>query len=508
MPDERIKDLAVTAPYLASDDYDVVDGATNGTRKILSLLKNADRFASRQALLGLLYFDGATFNRRAYWNVGAAASTGMTKWTLDIMFQPTSAASNTSLWEMGTNNSGANTGNVTSCIIRPSSVYRLSMADGLGGGVTYDMPTAPVTPTDRFTRLTIVRDGATFAAYVNGLPVALSLATANTFDATVGTEASWLIAGFAGSQAFFSGTMTAPRLLNRALSAAEVSQMVQSGALLPVDRLGGSAANQVAGNSTGTNVGVVVSGNCTDATGASYVGTTTGQMFANINTSGGANYILRPGQRYSITLDAIVNSGVALKLYLPGNANNGPDLTTGSHAFSFVCSGQTGLFAWVQSAGLSVDSVLKNVRVRENGALIQPEITRSSQVLDHGPNRIRGLMTAGVRPLCSRDPEPVDFTLTVTGAFVTGASTNPLWFEAGMVTHVYAMADTAGADITLRRNSSSTNNLVTALTDLPTANVWTPLTIIDAQRIFAAGETLWGAASVGTIRFRLFWTRN
>jgi hypothetical protein len=141
------------------------------------------------------------------------------------------------------------------------------------------------------------------------------------------------------------------------------------------------------------------------------------------------------------------------------------------------------------------------------GALLQPDITRTAQVLDHGPNRIRGIATAGVRALCSNPPEPFEFVLTTTGAFVTGASTNPLFYETGMLTDVFAVASVAGADITLRNNSSSTNDIVTAATDIPTTNP-TRLTLIDSQRNLAALSTLWGSASTGTITIRGFWTRR
>jgi hypothetical protein len=52
-----------------------------------------------------------------------------------------------------------------------------------------------------------------------------------------------------------------------------------------------------------------------------------------------------------------------------------------------------------------------------------------------------------------------------------------------------------------------TSTALTASTDLPTTNP-TRLTLIDAQRNFAAGETLWGSASTGTITIRGFWTRR
>ena len=102
----------------------------------------------------------------------------------------------------------------------------------------------------------------------------------------------------------------------------------------------------------------------------------------------------------------------------------------------------------------------------------------------------------------------VEFPLTSTGSFLTGASTNPLVWESMRIVRVEVVVDTAGADLTFRRNSSSTNDIVTAATDVPTASVLTPPSLIALQRALAAGETIWAGLSAGTGRLIVELERN
>ncbi|MDF3056812.1 MAG: hypothetical protein K0R17_1027 [Rariglobus sp.] len=70
MADIRIKDLTTTALSPAADDYDEMDGATNGSRKILTRLKYAAEFAQRVGS-GQVISDGATTNRALIQTPGA-----------------------------------------------------------------------------------------------------------------------------------------------------------------------------------------------------------------------------------------------------------------------------------------------------------------------------------------------------------------------------------------------------------------------------------------------------
>jgi hypothetical protein len=106
----------------------------------------------------------------------------------------------------------------------------------------------------------------------------------------------------------------------------------------------------------------------------------------------------------------------------------------------------------------------------------------------------------GVRPILAT-PSPINisvFPLSTTGAFLTLASTNPLAFTPQRIVRAEVIVDTAGADLTFRRNSSSTNDIVTALTDIPSASTATALTLIAAQTRLAPTETVWGSLSAGT----------
>lgn len=279
--------------------------------------------------------------------------------------------------------------------------------------------------------------GATAPAlYVNG-----ALWTSWAAPTVVGTPPDWMAGSLSYAYRATGYNWTAGELrvlppLNRAVSAAEVAQMVQRGGLLSADRLGGSAIAVAAGGLTRRHYRIATVGS-TDFTLIGASANTVGVEF--LATGAGAG------------------TGTALPI----------------------------------------------------GAMIQPEPNGTSQYTDRGPNGVQGQATAGMRITCDdADLGWVEYTLTTTGAFLTGGSGNPLVYGSAMIDRAYARADTAGADITLRNNSSSTNDIVTAATDLPTANIWVPLTIIDAQRSLAANATLWGSASAGTIKVRVKLSRT
>jgi hypothetical protein len=397
--------------------------------------------ATRAPLDGLFYGDGATTAQRVYWPTPAAAVIDTSDFAVSVpIFGLTRRSGQTNgIWMLTSSADG--TGYAAGAFtvrIDPTDALRIRLGDdanyrqySITAASFYNLYAGQTGV------LTITRTAGVIAVYWNTTAVTLPAET------TLGSAPAWtsaipnasFVIGSLFSGAFYPGPLGAPFVLNRALTAAEITQMMQINALLPVDRLGGSMVAVTAGSFTARRPYRILTVGTTDYTLIGASANTVGVEFTATGVGSG--------------------TGTALAI----------------------------------------------------GAVLQPEITRTSQVLDHGPNRIRGICTAGVRPLCDRDAVPFEFVLTTTGAFVTGASTNPLWFENGMLTEVYATASTAGADIILRRNSSSTNDIVTASTDIPTTNP-TRLTLIDAQRNFSSGETLWGSASTGTITIRGFWTRR
>jgi hypothetical protein len=143
------------------------------------------------------------------------------------------------------------------------------------------------------------------------------------------------------------------------------------------------------------------------------------------------------------------------------------------------------------------------ITLRYRGALTAPAFQATSTVRDlttlGGTQPNQGRMV-GVRPVLAT-PSPVNISvlpLSTSGAFLTLASTNPLAFTPQRIVRAEVIVDTAGADLTFKNNASSGADIVTALTDIPSANTATALTLIAAQTRLAPNATVWGSLSAGT----------
>lgn len=448
MPDLRIKDFTGTATTpLLPGTYVETDHATNGGQKLDLPVYIEPLAATKSAGWDSFFFDGVVTTQRVYWPTPAAAVIGTSDFTVVLPIRGLARRSGqtSGLWMLTAQADGGGYA-AGSFTVRIDAIDQLRIQ--IGADTDYRRY---VVPAASFWNLYQGRTGDLVVRRSSGVIsvdwVEGRMITSITLpsEITLGTPPAW--SGSLSNAAFVVGSM---------FTGAQYSGELGAPLLIPRSWQTAELAYWAIHRRL----------SAADAIGGSMTAQTSG--------------LLAIGARYRITAAGGTFTGV-------GSADN-------NVGTEFVATATTP--TWSTGAVIAI------------GALIQPEITRSAQVVDKGPLRIRGIMTSGVRPLCDCDPEPVDFTLTTTGAFVTGGSTNPLWFEPGMIDRVNALASTAGADITLRRNSSSTNDIVSAVTDIPNANIWVPLTIIDAQRIFASGETLWGLASTGTIQIRLFWTRN
>lgn len=481
--------------------------------------------AARSAGWDAWLFDGITANQRVYWQTPAAAVIGTSDFTvvLPIRVLALRSGQTNGLWMLSTvaNGSGYAPGAIgfTVCIDSVDAL-RIRIGDDTDYR-QYSVPAASFwTLYQGQTGDLVIRRtaGVISANWVRGTTVTAITLPAET---TLGTAPAWssaipnasFVIGSLFNGANYSGELGDPQILNRAWLAADMAYWAQHRRVPPTDRLGGSMTP------------IISSSFAADPVSAGWVldtGATWDSTSEEVDLVSGAQCYLRtpvvaglvPGRRYAVRYTVanyvsgliVIRNGAGLAF-----ANVTGDAIAAGNGVKvayFTCN-LAGSRVLIGAAGGGINASITDVDVWPIGALIQPIDTGTSQAGDAGPNRLPGQATAGVRRMSSvEDLGWVEYVLTTSGAFVTIGSGNPLVYGPAMIDRAYARADTAGADITLRNNSSSTNDIVTAATDLPTANIWVPLTIIDAQRALAANATLWGSASAGTIRVRVKLSRT
>jgi len=283
------------------------------------------------------------------------------------------------------------------------------------------------------------------------------------------------------------------------LSTAEKTEYRTTGRLPAWVMAGGSAAFPNTVFATGLG-GVMDSLTSATATGFSAAETTGGTSYVFSRLDGGFGL----GNVVRLLFDATLTSGATPTLSL-GNLGTNAELNISVVAGANVVTLTPTRFynGFIFNTTGNTNYSVSNLRVQVAGALTAPAYQGTATVRDlttlggTQPNQGR---LVGVRPILAT-PSPTNisiFPLSTTGAFLTLASTNPLAFTPQRIVRAEVIVDTAGADLTFRNNSSSTNDIVTALTDIPSANTATALTLIAAQTRLAPNATIWGSLSAGT----------
>ena len=296
--------------------------------------------------------------------------------------------------------------------------------------------------------------------------------------------------------------------INRALTAGEIATMIQFNALLPQDRLGGSMKLLTDGRQNfedGTTVWSVGS------SGGGTIAVTNSADFARSGTR--SMKLQRTGASstgyFAATLSAPLRPGVIHDavgyLYIPSGQAGAAGLLanwvglflgladgTGSvehgvqsrDAIAFdtwirvqktgfqpsLSSSLSFLFGFITAAPIDAVFYVDDISLSARGALLQPEITRTAQLLDHGPNRLRGICTAGIRPLTDRDPQPLRGSQAATGMALGLGASDPIWYEPATITGLRIKQATASAQtITLRLDTSGGTVIATATTAASTA---------------------------------------
>jgi hypothetical protein len=312
--------------------------------------------------------------------------------------------------------------------------------------------------------------------------------------------------------------------INRALTQAEITRMVQTNELLPVDRAGGSCAEllpQTSGawSSVGTGTttttlydlatdpdGVGIPSGATSAslalkmvrTGASNQGGAYVPNFFNTHFKGSPIKLLASVKQTSGDFEVVLTASDGSQV-IPGPSTNS-SVATGSgwealdHQFTKTAPVGNAGPSIISSRNFVVYVVLPSAKAL--GALIQPKITPTAQVLDIGPNLIHGIATPGVRPLTSNEFSPIEFDATTTATYITASLTNPLFYNTARAAQVWAKVTNAGATVTVRKNSTTTTPVASHV--VANANQWTLLTLTAANCEFVRGDSLSVQVSAGT----------
>ncbi len=538
-----------TITVTAASDAETITGtatdrAVTPAANKAALAAKVDPVAASRAAIDMLYSDGATAAQRVYWDTPEAAVIGTSDFTVIVPIHGLTRRSGQTngIWMLSDN-----VGSVNGYGTGVSFTVRLDPADALririGSDTNYRQYS--IAAADFYNLfvgetgiLTITRTAGVIAVCWNETAVALPS------EATLGSAPAWtasipnasFVLGTMFSNAFYPGALGAPTLLNRALSAAEIATMVQTNALLPQDRMGGSMVASYTSIFTasadtwsgGTNT---LTGNIDGVAGED-------DWLKVERTTAGAGSL-------SISRDSTLNSLVSIGSQSLIRARIHNPVGSGITHFYATLSTQTTVASPVAVAeGTTVNCVfpfsiraeatycplrispcnaagafrsdlnegtiyyIKTITVSSLGALFQPEITRTAQLLDHGPNRLRGLCTAGVRPLTARPPVPLRGNQTATG-FVLGSGSVDLWFETGLITGLRIKQAAATAQtITLRLNSSGGATIATATTAASTEWQTVALSPAGGFEVSSGDRLHWTLSGPVALDWDLHWTRR
>ena len=373
MADIRIKDLATTASQTSSGDFIAIDGFTNGTRKLSanapSFLGNitsggviADQGGTIAAQRnGLAPAQGLSFDGTAGANVGAMSVFGTANYSVAFRVRYDGADGDVNYrvllygivngWGIGHDNSG--------------SRFIFVQKEGQTKIVTtYALPVG------KTVMLAVVRSGTnTLTLYANGVSVWTGT---DSYDYTV---APTKLGETSSGANVWVGLVGGVWAYNRALSAAEVLALYQSGAVASADY--NTASNTALNVATFANSNIYPYGTFSGAstTGFTAVSNGTGFQAAFANTS----ITFKTGAKYRLTYTLTINSGAApfFALGNPGVAgySTAVQLSAGTNSVEVTTTGsgtsaQGFGFQHNSSAG---NYAISNISLVPLGALLAPD---------------------------------------------------------------------------------------------------------------------------------------
>lgn len=506
---------------------------TDNTRAVspLGLHGLLDPIASSRAPVDMFYSDGATTGRRVEWAIQNMAGSPIT--VAGAVFRvPTSApAVNLVIFQLNSASAiGMSTGANHLCVvINPDNSLQMRVGTDGSNRIIYSIPNWRATNSGKLVRMDFTCAADTpYAASNPVLPIiyvdGVSITTPWTVVAVLGTPPAWMSSAHslvylqAGSD-WPQGEFTAPTIITRVCSAAEIAQMIELNAPLPQDRLGGSTTGLL------TNTGLEVDTVGFATTSSAIISRTTadartGLASLEVTTTGG-------GQAIRTDAGSASTSQILRCVFWAKSASGNTSLNVsrgnGSNNAVFTLTSSWAQYVYESSAGTLSPSAATNfiawtlggtgvfrlddVQVYFSGALLQPEITRTAQLLDHGPNRIRGIATAGIRPLTDRDPQPLRGNQAATGMALGLGASDPIWYEPATITGLRIKQATASAQtITLRLDTSGGTVIATATTAASTAWQTVALSNPGGFEVAAGNRLHWTITNA--IDWDLTWTRR
>lgn len=470
--------------------------------------------ATRQPLLGFAYSDGVTSGRRIEWALGALNLAGSPLSEVGHVFRVPSSNPSATMrvvdYASATTDPSLLPHRMTPALLSTAGALAVSASGAMVGSDSRLFAWAGFRAaySGQWVRLDVVTTpgAANPTVYINGVDVSAN------FVATSGgsTPPDWMSASLVATYRLVGWGWPAGEFrpgvpINRALSAAEIAQMVQTGSLLPQDRLGGSTAEQLLDASLASGLAGYQVDNPTGGATVNITRNTvdpiTGSADAKIEITGAGstseyprlwfalNSVPRPGERwaYKIWYKRVSGTKTAARIsHGLGGADPYVQLPNFDGTVQFAEGAFTvgprtgGAYFMMRIGGDEIGEYRAVASFRRIGAVIQPEITRTAQLLDHGPNRIRGIATSGIRPLSDRDPVGIRGTQAATGYALGLGAADPLWFESGII-RIIRVKPTASAvtNVTFRLNTSGGTVIGTLATS--TLNEWVTLP-------FAAGS--------------------
>lgn len=477
--------------------------------------------ASRQPLLEWALSDPATSLRRIWWNMGTTGNvTGSPLTMAGFLYQVPAVdpVNNAALWQFSNTAAsvGADTGNqITGLWHANNGTLQLRIGSGESNRAAWAINGWRAAHAGKTVRLDVVSaaDTATLpAVYQDGV-----LLTGWTLVVMAGTPPNWQSPTSGGAWLIQGAGLPAAafrpaRPINRALTQAEVLQMIQLGGLLPRDRAGG-CVSPLADPTLSSDSSAIWqdASNVYAVGGGQIVGTGVAQFNAVYAQVAGGNRPMLAGQtvRYSITVSAI--SGT-FALQQGGNINpaiaqfSAPGTYSGTYTAVSSDSASAAFGLKLMSVGPGSITVTALTLVYE-GAVFQDEVTRTAQVLDHGPNRTRGVMTNGVRPLCDRDAVPIRGSIAATGNILGLGASDPLVYEPVLIKRIRIRPTASASTTTTWRQNTSVGATIGTLTT-STLNQWVDLPFTAGTAFdLNSGDKL-HITTTAALDFEIDWSRR
>ena len=306
-------------------------------------------------------------------------------------------------------------------------------------------------------------------------------------DSTNYSVAIGQFGAYQGNSAFFVGTMS-PVVYNRALSAAEVLALYQSGAPAGADYGSPVATNTAISNGTFTGSGtVVVTG--ASATGFTAVGTGFTDVRSSLPSAG-----FKKGQRFGLRFTATLTSGATPYVHIAqfGSALLSADtaITAGANYIEIVTTGagSGGSIGFEFEASASASYAISGLTIIPLGLLLAPDSSNAGaglEWLDVSGNRAHIVLpTSGVSwSLPSSQQIVIEASTSTNGNQQLGGASlidaNKQWrIQSWTVnstgTPTISLGNvSAGAQFVSGAVMASGNNDITLVTRFPgTANLW------------------------------------